>query len=138
MNNVDYLNENTFLIPYYKQFIKLLENNKILLYGNINECDLEYLKTSNIEVVDDKSDILVAGIVLNNYLALNKNIDLNELIKDITKRLDEAGIILVINNKQMIDETTLNYLFKENYEEVEELIGDDKWNFILYQKRTTK
>lgn len=138
MNNVDYLNENTFLIPYYKQFIKLLRNNKILLYGNINECDLEYLKTSNIEVVDDKSDTLVAGIVLNNYLALNKNNDLNELIKDITKRLDEAGIILVINNKQMIDETTLNYLFKENYEEVEELIGDDKWNFILYQKRTTK
>ncbi len=138
MNNVDYLNENTFLIPYYKQFIKLLRNNKILLYGNINECDLEYLKTSNIEMVDDKSDTLVAGIVLNNYLALNKNNDLNELIKDITKRLDEAGIILVINNKQMIDETTLNYLFKENYEEVEELIGDDKWNFILYQKRTTK
>lgn len=138
MNNVDYLNKNTFLIPYYKQFIKLLINNKILLYGNINECDLEYLKTSNIEVVDDKSDTLVAGIVLNNYLALNKNSDLNELIKNITKRLDEDGIVLVINNKQMIDETTLNYLFKENYEEVEELIGDDKWNFILYQKRTTK
>lgn len=138
MNNVDYLNKNTFLIPYYKQFIKLLRNNKILLYGNINECDLEYFKTSNIEVIDDKSDTLVAGIVLNNYLALNKNSDLNELIKNITKRLDEAGIILVINNKQMIDETTLNYLFKENYEEVEELIGDDKWNFILYQKRTTK
>lgn len=138
MNNVDYLNENTFLIPYYKQFIKLLGNNKILLYGNINECDLEYFKTSKIEVIDDKSDTLVAGIVLNNYLALNKNNDLNEIIKNITKRLDEAGIILVINNKQMIDETTLNYLFKENYEEVEELIGDDKWNFILYQKRTTK
>lgn len=138
MNNVDYLNKNTFLIPYYKQFIKLLRNNKILLYGNINECDLEYLKTSNIEVIVDKSDTLVAGIVLNNYLALNKNSDLNELIKNITKRLDEDGIVLVINNKQMIDETTLNYLFKENYEEVEELIGDDKWNFILYQKRTTK
>ena len=52
--------------------------------------------------------------------------------------LNEEGIILLINNKLDIDETTINFLFKEKFEELEELIGDEKWNFILYKKRTTK
>ena len=32
MNNIDYLSENSFLQPYYRQFIKLLKNNKVSRY----------------------------------------------------------------------------------------------------------
>ncbi len=122
MNNIDYLSENSFLQPYYRQFIKLLKNNKVLLFENVNN------------KIEEKVD----GIILNNYLSKFKEKKLLDFINELSKMLNEEGIILLINNKLDIDETTINFLFKEKFEELEELIGDEKWNFILYKKRTTK
>ena len=117
MNNIDYLSENSFLQPYYRQFIKLLKNNKVLLFENVKTNASEYLQ-KNLSKFKEKK--------------------LLDFINEFSKMLNEEGIILLINNKLDIDETTINFLFKEKFEELEELIGDEKWNFILYKKRTTK
>lgn len=138
MNNVDYINDNTFLIPYYKQFIKLLKNNKIMLYGNKSEKDIEFLNSKNLIIIDGNEHAFVDGIILNSYFECDKYDLLANTLNKITSMLKEEGIILLINNKHIVSEETIKYLFKENYECIEELIGDDKWNFILYQKRTTK
>lgn len=137
MNN-EFLEESTFLFPYYKQFIKLLKNNKIILLGNNNQSDIDFFRQANISVLEDVSKEKVDGIVLNNYLSKIEKDNLNKTLDNLNNILNDEGIILLINNKQSIDEDTIKYLFKENFEVVEELIGDDKWNFVLYQKRTTK
>ena len=138
MNNIDYLSENSFLQPYYRQFIKLLKNNKVLLFENVKTNASEYLQKNHLQIVNNKTKKKVNGIILNNYLSKFKGKKLLDFINELSKMLNEEGIILLINNKLDIDETTINFLFKEKFEELEELIGDEKWNFILYKKRTTK
>ncbi len=138
MNNIDYLSENSFLQPYYRQFIKLLKNNKVLLFENVKTNASEYLQKNHLQIVNNKTEKKVNGIILNNYLSKFKEKKLLDFINELSKMLNEEGIILLINNKLDIDETTINFLFKEKFEELEELIGDEKWNFILYKKRTTK
>jgi hypothetical protein len=138
MNNIDYLSENSFLQPYYRQFIKLLKNNKVLLFENVKTNASEYLQKNHLQIVNNKTEKKVNGIILNNYLSKFKGKKLLDFINELSKMLNEEGIILLINNKLDIDETTINFLFKEKFEELEELIGDEKWNFILYKKRTTK
>lgn len=132
MNDL-YLTGCSFLLPYIKQFRKLLNNDKIALYGDKSDYVLDYLKRENLTIVDDENTT-VDGIILNN---LDKN-TLEYTISSITKILNDEGIILLINNNKIVDETTINYLFQDNYNIVEELIGDAKWKFILYQKKTTK
>ena len=138
MNNIDYLSENSFLQPYYRQFIKLLKNNKVLLFENVKTNASEYLQKNHLQIVNNKTEKKDNGIILNNYLSKFKGKKLLDFINELSKMLNEEGIILLINNKLDIDETTINFLFKEKFEELEELIGDEKWNFILYKKRTTK
>ncbi len=138
MNNIDYLSENSFLQPYYRQFIKLLKNNKVLLFENVKTNASEYLQKNHLQIFNNKIEEKVDGIILNNYLSKFKEKKLLDFINELSKMLNEEGIILLINNKLDIDETTINFLFKEKFEELEELIGDEKWNFILYKKRTTK
>ncbi len=138
MNNIDYLSENSFLQPYYRQFIKLLKNNKVLLFENVKTNASEYLQKNHLQIFNNKIEEKVDGIILNNYLSKFKGKKLLDFINELSKMLNEEGIILLINNKLDIDETTINFLFKEKFEELEELIGDEKWNFILYKKRTTK
>lgn len=138
MNNIDYLSENSFLQPYYRQFIKLLKNNKVLLFENVKTNASEYLQKNHLQIFNNKIEEKVDGIILNNYLSKFKEKKLLDFINELSKMLTEEGIILLINNKLDIDETTINFLFKEKFEELEELIGDEKWNFILYKKRTTK
>ncbi len=138
MNNIDYLSENSFLQPYYRQFIKLLKNNKVLLFENVKTNASEYLQKNHLQIVNNKTEKKVNGIILNNYLSKFKGKKLLDFINELSKMLNEEGIILLINNKLDIDETTINFLFKEKFEELEELIGDEKWNFILYKKGTTK
>lgn len=137
MNN-EFLDERTFLFPYYKQFMKLLKNNKILFLGNKNPNEIKFFEEFNIIVFENIADELVDGVIINNYLSVIDKKDLNTELDKINNSLKEGGIILLINNKKLVDEETIKYLFKEKCEEVEELIGDDKWNFVLYQKRTTK
>ena len=138
MNNIDYLSENIFLQPYYRQFIKLLKNDKVLLFENIKSNASEYLQKNQLQIFNNKIDEKVDGIILNNYLPKFKEKKLLDFINELSKMLSDEGILLLINNKLDIDETTINFLFKEKFEELEELIGDEKWNFILYKKRTTK
>ncbi len=138
MNNIDYLSENSFLQPYYRQFIKLLKNNKVLLFENVKTNASEYLQKNHLQIFNNKIEEKVDGLILNNYLSKFKEKKLLDFINELNKMLNEEGIILLINNKLDIDETTINFLFKEKFEELEELIGDEKWNFILYKKRTTK
>ena len=138
MNNIDYLSENSFLQPYYRQFIKLLKINKVLLFDNVKTNASEYLQKNHLQIFNNKIEEKVDGIILNNYLSKFKEKKLLDFINELSKMLNEEGIILLINNKLDIDETTINFLFKEKFEELEELIGDEKWNFILYKKRTTK
>ena len=138
MNNIDYLSENIFLQPYYRQFIKLLKNDKVLLFENIKSNASEYLQKNQLQIFNNKIDEKVDGIILNNYLPKFKEKKLLDFINELSKMLSDEGILLLINNKLDIDETTINFLFKEKFEELEELIGDEKCNFILYKKRTTK
>ena len=132
MNNIDYLSENSFLQPYYRQFIKLLKNNKVLLFENVKTNASEYLQKNHLQIVNNKTEKKVNGIILNNYLSKFKGKKLLDFINELSKMLNEEGIILLINNKLDIDETTINFLFKEKFEELEELSGDVKWTFILY------
>ena len=131
MNNIDYLSENIFLQPYYRQFIKLLKNDKVLLFENIKSNASEYLQKNQLQIFNNKIDEKVDGIILNNYLPKFKEKKLLDFINELSKMLSDEGILLLINNKLDIDETTINFLFKEKFEELEELIGDEKWNFIL-------
>ena len=129
MNNIDYLSENSFLQPYYRQFIKLLKNNKVLLFENVKTNASEYLQKNHLQIVNNKTEKKVNGIILNNYLSKFKGKKLLDFINELSKMLNEEGIILLINNKLDIDETTINFLFKEKFEELEELIGDEKLQF---------
>lgn len=138
MNNIDYLSENNFLIPYYKKFIKLLKNDKILLLESIKTNADDFFKSLGKRVYTTNSNELVDGIVLNNYLKKSGSSELLTFIKEMYNCLNDDGIVLLINNKHELDETKIDFLFEEMFDKVEELIGDDKWNFILYQKRTTK
>lgn len=138
MNNIDYLSENNFLIPYYKKFIKLLKNDKILLLESIKTNADDFFKSLGKKVLTTNSSELVDGIVLNNYLKKSGSSELLTFIKEMYNCLNDDGIVLLINNKHELDETKIDFLFEEMFDKVEELIGDDKWNFILYQKRTTK
>lgn len=138
MNNIDYLSENNFLIPYYKKFVKLLKNDKILLLEGIKTNAKDYFESLGEKVLTTNSNELVDGIVLNNYLKNSGSSELLAFIKKMYNCLNDDGIVLLINNNHELNETKINFLFEEMFDKVEELIGDDKWNFILYQKRTTK
>lgn len=138
MNNIDYLSENNFLTPYYKKFIKLLKNDKILLLEGIKTNAKDFFESLGKKVLTTNSNELVDGIVLNNYLKKSGSSELLTFIKEMYNCLNDDGIVLLINNKHELDETKIDFLFEEMFDKVEELIGDDKWNFILYQKRTTK
>ena len=113
MNNIDYLSENSFLQPYYRQFIKLLKNNKVLLFENVKTNASEYLQKNHLQIFNNKIEEKVDGIILNNYLSKFKGKKLLDFINELSKMLNEEGIILLINNKLDIDETTINFLFKE-------------------------
>ena len=56
MNNIDYLSENSFLQPYYRQFIKLLKNNKVLLFENVKTNASEYLQKNHLQIVNNKTE----------------------------------------------------------------------------------
>ena len=99
MNNIDYLSENSFLQPYYRQFIKLLKNNKVLLFENVKTNASEYLQKNHLQIVNNKTEKKVNGIILNNYLSKFKGKKLLDFINELSKMLNEEGIILLINNK---------------------------------------
>ena len=93
MNNIDYLSENSFLQPYYRQFIKLLKNNKVLLFENVKTNASEYLQKNHLQIVNNKTEKKVNGIILNNYLSKFKGKKLLDFINELSKMLNEEGII---------------------------------------------
>ncbi len=135
MCNLDCItNETEFLLPYYKQFIRHLKGDTILLLGDINDKCLCKLEKSKIKI-SQNDGIIVNGIIIHNALTSN---NIKEISKIIKERLGNGGIILIINNNNYFENEEIKYHFKSDFDILEEFIGDEKWNFILYSKKTTK
>lgn len=129
-----------FYNPYFKQFKMYIKGKSIaIIESNITKA-YEYFTNENYDVICiDKIENLEShsnldGIIINNY----KSEDLNSLLENTYKSLNDDGIMLFIYNNQLYEKDTINFLIKEKFTLIEELIGDDKWNFILYSKKTTK
>lgn len=135
MCNLDCItNETEFLLPYYKQFIRHLKGDIVLLLGDINDKCLCELEKSKIKI-SQNDDVIVNGIVIHNALTSNNIEEIPKIIKD---RLGNGGIVLIINNNNYFEIEEIKYHFKSDFDILEEFIGDEKWNFILYSKKTTK
>lgn len=142
MNNIlDSIASNLdFYNPYFKQFKMHLTGNNIAIIESTPSKAYEYFTNENfntlcIEKIDNlKLHTNLDGIIINNY----KHENIEYLFNAAHESLKDAGIMLLIYNNQTYDKDTINFMTKEKYTLIEELIGDDKWNFILYSKKTTK
>lgn len=129
-----------FYNPYFKQFKKHLTGNKIAIIESTPSKAYEFFSKEDydticIEEIDNiKLYNCLDGIIINNY----KYENINELLDKIHENLKDDGILLFIYNNQNYDKDTINFMIKEKFTLIEELLGDDKWNFILYLKKTTK
>lgn len=142
MNNVlDSITSNlNFYNPYFKQFKLHLQGKDIVILETIPSKANEYFQNEdyNVNCIDDLKEFEkvgnLDGIIINNFY----HNDLSILLQDTYDKLTNNGIMLFIFNNQTYDKETINFLIKEKFILIEELIGDDKWNFILYSKKTTK
>lgn len=129
-----------FYDPYYKQFKLHLKGKHLAILERIPSKAYEYFTSEGYNTICiDKLDNLqmpanLDGIIINNYLCDN----VEYLFTKIFESLNNDGIMLFIFNNQTYNKEIINFLSKEKFNLIEELIGDDKWNFILYSKKTTK
>lgn len=129
-----------FYNPYFKQFkihlqgksIAIMESHPSKAYEYFANEDYEVICVDSYENLEHHPDL--DGIIINNF----KYEDIGVLINKVCETLNDTGIMLLIFNNQIYDKETINFLTKEKFALTEELIGDDKWNFILYSKKTTK
>lgn len=132
--------EINFLKPYYKQLInKLDKESKILVCGSnenkIKEFDINY---EIIDTIDKAITNKYNGIILENKLDNLDENNIKELFNIIDNILLADGYVLVINKEIKYTKEELDFIIKDKFILSEELIGDNKWNFLIYEKNTTK
>lgn len=129
-----------FYNPYFKQFMLHIKGKSMAIIESTPSKAYEYFTKGNFDIICiDKIDNLkkhtnLDGIIINNY----KSNSIENLITISYESLNNDGIMLFIYNNQIYEKDTINFIIKEKFTLIEELIGDDKWNFILYSKKTTK
>lgn len=142
MNNIleDITSNLNFLNPYFKQFRNHLTGKNIIILETSQSNAKFYftnedIVSTNIKTFEELDSYPnIDGIIINNYSCS----EVDELLSKTYKCLKDDGIMLFIFNNQVYDKETINFLVKEKFTLIEELIGDDRWNFILYSKKTTK
>lgn len=126
------MKETTFLNPYLKQFKKYLEEHgTVKELGKIDDKYLNELVSLGLKVSDSKVD----GLILINFDKYKENIDL--LLEDIDSNLKDEGYLFIVLHTNNKDINKVKYLLESNFLLVEEFIGDESWNFLLYQKSTS-
>lgn len=128
------LESNNFLLSYLKQFRNNLgDNATVTEIGIHSDKYLNYLASLGCNI--NKQDRYDGVIVINTFLYEQKEESLYKMIDELL--VDNGYVFLVIHNKGMLKEH-LTYHFLTKYELVQEYIGDENWNFLLYQKSTIK
>lgn len=129
-----------FYNPYFKQFKMHLKGKSIVIIETVPSKAYEYFTNENFDIncidkIDDLKEYSnLDGVIINNYQS--KNIE--SLLENAYESLNNDGIMLFIYHNQNYEKDQINYIIKKSFTLIEELIGDEKWNFILYSKKTTK
>lgn len=138
------LRDSNYLIPYFKQFINIINSKNILDYSNKhgiiynNLTSLDCVVKNKSEIENNKFD----GIVINN---LDYELDSN-LMKYLYDILNDEGSIFIILRLKKVnfcfdDDKTheevelLKESIKNIYEINTELIGDSSWKFFIITKK---
>lgn len=126
------LNESTFLNPYLKQFKNYLPDKPIVNeLGSKNDKYLNELINLGCNIGNDNLD----GLIVINTNTYKDNIE--QLIKDINNSLKDNGYLFIVLKPQTKEKSRIEFYLEDNYKVIEEFIGDDNWNFLLYQKSTS-
>lgn len=126
------LNESTFLNPYLKQFKNYLTDKPVVNeLGSNNDKYLNELIKLGCTIGNDNLDGLIV-INTNNYKD-----KIEQLIKDIDSSLKDDGYLFIVLKPQTKEKSRIEFYLEDNYKIIEEFIGDENWNFLLYQKSTS-
>ena len=126
------LNESTFLNPYLKQFKNYLTDKPVVNeLGSNNDKYLNELIKLGCTIGNDNLDGLIV-INTNNYKDR-----IEQLIKDIDSSLKDDGYLFIVLKPQTKEKSRIEFYLEDNYKIIEEFIGDENWNFLLYQKSTS-
>lgn len=126
------LNESTFLNPYLKQFKNYLTDKPVINeLGSNNDKYLNELIKLGCTIGNDNLDGLIV-INTNNYKD-----KIEQLIKDIDSSLKDDGYLFIVLKPQTKEKSRIEFYLEDNYKIIEEFIGDENWNFLLYQKSTS-
>lgn len=125
-------NESTFLNPYLKQFKNYLTDKPVVNeLGSNNDKYLNELIKLGCIIGNDNLDGLIV-INTNNYKD-----KIEQLIKDIDSSLKDDGYLFIVLKPQTKEKSRIEFYLEDNYKIIEEFIGDENWNFLLYQKSTS-
>lgn len=119
-----------FLKPYLKQFKNELHSNNVLVLES-KEINLKNI-IKELDLVEN--DNTINGIIL---FELTQEM-ISDLLEKYYNKLDDESVILIINSNKEYRQEILDFIFKDKFIFMEEYIGDDKWNFLLYKKSTIK
>lgn len=119
-----------FLKPYIKQFKNELHGNNVLVLES-KEINLKNI-IKELDLVEN--DNTINGIIL---FELTQEM-ISDLLEKYYNKLDDESVILIINSNKEYRQEILDFIFKDKFIFMEEYIGDDKWNFLLYKKSTIK
>ena len=138
------LKETSYLDPYLRQFLRLLDGKNILLisqnkeYINTKIKDMGYI-VDNLAVINNEENKLYDGIILFNTLNEVDKSTIPELLENTFKSLKDHGYILIIlqNNKNSNNYTKefLDVFMEANYIFTEELNNYDNLKFYIYEKK---
>ncbi len=138
------LKETSYLDPYLRQFLRLLDGKKVLLIGQNKEYlnpkieNMGYV-VENSEVFNNEESNSYDGIILFNTLNEIDKSTFPKLFENMHNTLKEHGYVLIIlqNNKNGNNYTKefLDVLMDSNYIFNEELNNYDNLKFYIYEKK---
>lgn len=138
------LKETSYLDPYLRQFLRLLNGKNILLisqnkeYINTKIKDMGYI-VDNLAIINNEENKLYDGIILFNTINEVDKSTITELLENTFKSLKDHGYILIIlqNNKNSNNYTKefLDVFMEANYIFTEELNNYDNLKFYIYEKK---
>lgn len=124
------IHESSFLSPYIKQFKKVIKTNDIYLLENLE---------SSLKSIIDSYELVINELSYSGIIVYELNDEtISSIINDLYKNLSDDGYLFIINSNKNFPKEIIDYLLKNTYTYQEEMIGDDKWNFLLYKKNTIK
>ena len=126
------LNESTFFKPYLKQFRNYLSDTPAVNeLGKNNDKYINELVNLGCVVKEKNLD----GLIVINTINYKNEID--KLINEIDNLLKDEGYLFIVLKAQSKEKHKIELYLEDKYQLVEEFIGDENWNFLLYQKSTS-